>query len=361
MYQSISIKNFRGFKTLKVSEFKRINLIAGMNNSGKTSLLEALFIHAGKNNPELVIAINAFRGVDNIKISFDEWSEMPWESVFYNREADVSIELEGKWNSQMRKLTISTKFPERINTKENFNTGEKSKYFESTSTIASKVSETRALLLEENIGKKTKQYFLKLAPQGFLLSHPPSPDFPGYFIYSRKVQSVKEDAELLGKLDVAGELESILETLKIIEPRLKRLTTIYVNDTPLIHGDIGLNKLLPLSYMGEGISRLASFLLRISTAKNGVIFIDEIENGFHYSILENIWKSINEISKKNNVQIFATTHSYECVKSAYRAFSKEDDYNFSYYRLDRLEDEIVVNSYDRDTLSYAFKTDIEVR
>ncbi len=357
MYKSFSIKNFRGFKDFKINGFERINLIAGMNNSGKTSLLEALFIHAGKNNPELLLNVNAFRGADTFKISLAEWSEMPWESLFYDRNTTESIELIAEWNSETRKQVISTKIPHS-----NKNFDKNSKYFEqSTSTIASPTPSSKILQLDEGSGKRKKKNVLRFTHDGMKLDEAPAPDFPGYFIYSRKVSSMKEDAELFGKLDISGEAENLVEALKIIEPRLKRLSTVYLNDIPVIHGDIGLDKLLPLSHMGEGISRLASFLLRISNCGNGVVFIDEIENGFHYSVLGDIWKAIFDISDKYNVQVFATTHSYECTQSAYKTFANSKNYDFAYFRLDRIEDSIIVSSYDKEALDYAFKSDVEVR
>lgn len=366
MYESFTVKNYRGFREVTISNLKRINLIAGMNNSGKTSLLEALFIHAGKNNPDLLLRVNAFRGMDTLKIDLSNWSEMPWESLFHNRDISKPIEFNATLDSKVRSQLISTKTPRDSYELDTSTSRNKSKYFDSTfdhssSTIASPIPNTKVLQLEEHTGKKSSRNTLTFTPQGVHLDKTPSPDFPGYFIYSRKMPSNKEDAELFGKLDILGETETLVDILKIIEPRLKRLTTVYVNDVPTIHGDIGLEKLLPLTHMGEGISRLASFLLRISNCKDGVVFIDEIENGFHYSVLGGIWKAIFHISKEYNVQVFATTHSYECAKSANNAFSGDKNYDFAYYRLDRLDDVIIVNSYDNDTLNYAFKTDIEVR
>ena len=63
MYYKFTIDNFRGFKNLTLNSLKRVNLISGKNNVGKTSLLEALFIHCGAFNPDLILRVNAFRGI----------------------------------------------------------------------------------------------------------------------------------------------------------------------------------------------------------------------------------------------------------------------------------------------------------
>ena len=72
MYKSFKIKNFRCFKELAITSFKRVNLIAGLNNVGKTALLEALFLHCGATNPELTFKAgywpwnhNAFEKIKN--------------------------------------------------------------------------------------------------------------------------------------------------------------------------------------------------------------------------------------------------------------------------------------------------------
>ena len=59
-----------------------------------------------------------------------------------------------------------------------------------------------------------------------------------------------------------------------------------------IHGDIGLPLLLPIPLMGEGLRRLLSLLLAIANLKDGIVLIDEIENGFHYSVHKKVWQAI---------------------------------------------------------------------
>ncbi|HEK84748.1 MAG TPA: ATPase, partial [Candidatus Aminicenantes bacterium] len=84
MYKSFKINNFRCFEKLELPELERVNLIVGKNNVGKTALLEALFIHCGAYNPELALRVNAFRGIEVIKVEFTGWAEAPWDSLFYN-------------------------------------------------------------------------------------------------------------------------------------------------------------------------------------------------------------------------------------------------------------------------------------
>ncbi len=131
---------------------------------------------------------------------------------------------------------------------------------------------------------------------------------------------------------------------------------------PIFHGDIGSDRLLPLPMMGEGMVRLLSFILRIANAPDGVVLIDEIENGLHYSILPKLWSVIGKMAKKYNTQVFATTHSLECIKAAHQAFSNEDTYDFRVHRLQFSKDgEVDAVTHDRDDLEAAFEIGIEVR
>jgi AAA15 family ATPase/GTPase len=68
MFKEIHIQNFRGIKDLKINDFKQVNLFVGANNSGKTSVLEALYISLNPNNADLLTVTNLQRGFYNSRI-----------------------------------------------------------------------------------------------------------------------------------------------------------------------------------------------------------------------------------------------------------------------------------------------------
>ncbi len=72
MFQSVSIKNFRGFQDFRLEGLERFNLLLGRNNAGKTSILEAMFLLLGPTNPQLTLTINAFRGIEQYKAEADD-------------------------------------------------------------------------------------------------------------------------------------------------------------------------------------------------------------------------------------------------------------------------------------------------
>jgi AAA15 family ATPase/GTPase len=113
--------------------------------------------------------------------------------------------------------------------------------------------------------------------------------------------------------------------------------------------------------MGEGTGRLMSMLLAIYSSKGGTVLIDEIENGIHYSAMEGSWKALLHAARKADVQLFATTHSWECIQSGHKAFCESGAYDFKHIRLDRTSEGIKAIPYTRETLESAITMNLEVR
>jgi AAA15 family ATPase/GTPase len=89
--------------------------------------------------------------------------------------------------------------------------------------------------------------------------------------------------------------------------------------------------------------------------------IDEVDNGLHYSHLPQIGAAIAQSAKQFHVQVFATTHSKECIIAAHSAFSQSFDYDFSLHRLEQMDGGIRVVTYDKEALEAAIDTGFEVR
>ena len=103
MYSKFVVKGFKCFKDFEISELDRVNIISGMNNIGKSSLLEALFLHIGRHNPSLTLSINALRGLEQFQLK----SEEIWGWLFTDKQMDKPIQLTGiTENKKSRKLTI---------------------------------------------------------------------------------------------------------------------------------------------------------------------------------------------------------------------------------------------------------------
>ena len=129
----------------------------------------------------------------------------------------------------------------------------------------------------------------------------------------------------------------------------------------MIYGDIGVGRRVPMSQMGEGMVRLLSLVLEITKASGGVVLIDEIENGLHHSVMTKIWRAVGEAARRSNTQIFATTHSWECIRAAHEAFLQNGTYDLRLHRLERINGDIKAVTYDQKTLDTSVEMNLEVR
>jgi hypothetical protein len=376
MYKSFTVHHFRCFRELRLEGLARFNLFIGRNNVGKTALLEALFIHAGAYNPELTLRVNAFRGIETMPVGWSGYQEAPWDWLFHNFGAYEPIVLKGEdENGKQRTITIrQVREPNELSEiiqslMQRQNGGQPlSQTAFGTLTEPAKqlvVSSEFAKVLElkcEEDGKTSKHH-LVVTPQGVTMRLPPPPPFFTIFQSARIGTNAVERAERFGRLQIIGKKGLLLEALRVIEPRLEDVTEISHGGQPLLYGALkGMGRLFPLQLMGEGMVRLTDLILNIAGAPNGVVLVDEIETGFHYSVLPKVWQAIAQAAREMNTQIFATTHSRECLIAAHQAFSEGDLYDFRLFRLEfDTEGEIRAVSYDQELLEFVLKQDWEVR
>jgi len=363
MYKSFEIENFRCFRKLEMHDLGQINLIAGKNNVGKSALLEALFLHCGAPNPELAMRLNFFRGLEEIEIKVGPPAvETPWQWLFPQANTEEVIGLRGEdTSSGWRSLHINVvRDPEKLTT-----IGRYAVEGRQIDESLVRASETPAEVLE--LGYTTadgtaRSYHLVIGPKTIQrIPHPPKLTFQTHYLASRKVMTAREVTQLFGKLIELKQENVLRDVLKLIEPKLADLMVIPTFGIPMIFGDVGLGRRLPLVFMGEGMVRLSALILSIADSREGVVLVDEIENGLHHSIMSKVWEAIGRVAADFGTQVFATTHSLECIRAAYEAFSNAELPSFRLHRLQRVGDSIEVVSYDVETLEAAIETGLEVR
>jgi AAA15 family ATPase/GTPase len=360
MYKSFKVKNFRGFESFEIDNISRVNLIAGLNNVGKTALLEALFLYSGAYNPALTITLNNVRGIETITVESAS-DKTPWDSYFFNFKTEKPIELIGIDSAnrhRILKLKVALPPMEEIFDRRSMNHGEISS--EESKKLIGINSHVLELEYEET-GKKKGKSILVVDAKGIRSQVVRPPPFQAVFLSSRSRPNVTESAERFGKLEMIGKHEILLEALRVVEPRLRRLSVLVIGGVPMIHGDIGLNRLLSLPQMGDGMTRLADVILAIGNAPGGIVLVDEIENGIHHTAMSNIWRTIDRASQLFNTQVFATTHSLECIKAAHIAFKENDSYDLKVHRLERTDVKVRAQTYGKDELEAAFEIKLEVR
>jgi AAA15 family ATPase/GTPase len=114
--------------------------------------------------------------------------------------------------------------------------------------------------------------------------------------------------------------------------------------------------------MGDGMYRILTLALPLVNCENGALFVDEIDTGLHYKALTQMWRLVIETAKRLNVQIFATTHSWDCLVAFHKALTETSATELgSVFRLECKDDQIKYVSYSGDKLAVAIEHDIEVR
>lgn len=351
-FKSISIRNFRAIRELELNNSKQINLITGRNNCGKSTFLEALFLSVGVSNPQLAVNIHNFR---NLLLTDDE----DFSFMFTNMSEDNLPVIKSSINKKWRTLKIIPLFEDaHIPFDEKKQTKLKNNINQDLSADASSISaESNEIIgLKFNFSIENKAYSTQFSiNRGQLrLNKEYIENIHGSYLTPSTIMTNLQNR--LDTLIVNKSIEKIVFPLREIEPNLNDIT---MGANGNIYADIGIEKLIPINIMGDGIRRILAILAYIYEKKHSIILIDEIENGLHYSSLDVLWKAIKLAASDNDVQIFATTHSFDCVKAFSNVFNPEE--SAALLKLERTKDTHNIKELDIKSLEIALERDFEVR
>ena len=352
MFTRLAIKNFRAFGELEVADLGPINLFTGMNNAGKTSLLEAIFLLSGGGSPHLAVNSNVVRGLAERELQIPT---ALWKEFFVGLDVGKVIEVAGT-HQALGELTLNIEsgLPEQVATAKPTNGDD----IASPPNATTNVPDERGLSFSFSQGDKVARGHILLKGTDIEAARPNvDVPFPATILVSRGGH-VHEDAKRLGELRRQKRGDILLEALRIVEPKLQSIEDNSASGAPMIWGDVGLPELVPLAVMGEGMTRIARIVLAISSSPKGVVLVDEIENGLHHSVLEKVWEVVELAARQLGTQVFATTHSFECTQAAHHALSHAA---FRLHRLEIENDERRCVTYSADAIDGAIKHDLEVR
>lgn len=113
--------------------------------------------------------------------------------------------------------------------------------------------------------------------------------------------------------------------------------------------------------MGEGMNRMFGIALALVNAKDGMLLIDEVDTGLHYSVLPDLWRLIFEVAHRLNVQVFATSHSWDCIQAFQQAADANTEEEGMLIRLEHRDGDVVPVMFDERKLNIAAREQIEVR
>lgn len=353
MITNLEIHNFRGLKDVTLRELRRVNLLVGGNDTGKTSVLEGLMLllAAGDSISNLPITFRNNQQNGQQLNNHDD-QENFWNWLFYDHDTANHINILAKTDSgqnlqlrselavepEHRHLTNAQKVP-----------------------ILYRGNPNLRVSGAPNGGDQT---IVVLRPQGVVAPGNNSPEGFKVSRLSVRPSHPVEDAEKYNQiaLEAKGEVR-FEDIMRKVEPRLQRLRYAKLPGTtsPLIFVDLGLSRAVPSTQMGQAFNRLLHIYAEILTSKTNVLLIDEIENGIFSESLPLIWKGLLAICEQQDVQVFATTHSRECVMAAHEAARDRGKDELSVQRLQLVKGNIEAVRLGEPHLEMAAEMGLEVR
>jgi AAA15 family ATPase/GTPase len=351
-----------------VSKLGRVNLIVGKNNSGKSTVLEALRIYAGN---------ASFNLLKDIAISHDEKFALangnqkepnlsfPYEDLFFGRqpsEHDIAEIVIGESIDGEQSLSIYRVFAMEVEGKEGgFSTELKKTWLEQDSKVH--IVDQTFLTERKNRGGG---YIIKLSKFDYSseIIIVPCAFVPTQLISMDELARVWDDI-------VYTEREKIVtDALKIIIREFEHL--VFVQNERSIPNRIAKVKLsnlprpVPLKSLGDGMLRVLQIAIKLVSAQGGFLLIDEFENGLHYSKQKEIWALLFEMAEKLDIQVFATTHSWDCIESFSKVAFENETTEGVLFRMGRSaktsnKGQVIATVYDKERLYNITQADIEVR
>lgn len=380
MYRSFSAINYRSFQEINLDDLGRINLITGLNNAGKTNLLEGILLCAsGSQAPLVAVRLLQARSYPPTQPLTDV-TDSPWTSYFANFNTSESLKLklfsgdEGtsiEFNleefSDQEQLPVVTSQPGIPGT---YTVGPgltltigAPDQLPPTGGITNKPIGTLLLKVESN---GISNEFRVLIGQSELRSQPAfqNPSLTATLVSARQPQDPQLLAREFSSLQIRHEEKLLVDALKLVDPDIEDLQVVMQGLFGILWVRFKDDRLLPMPLAGDGLNRVANIAVTIIKSRNGIVLVDEIENGIHYSVMKDVWSTFQELAKRHNVQLFATTHSSECIRAALEGLRREDtaDEGFKVFRLERdRRGKVNVYHYDEESLESAFEMNLEVR
>jgi AAA15 family ATPase/GTPase len=374
MIQSLTIKNYRCFSSFKLEKLGRINLLVGTNNCGKTSLLEAINILCDSEYLEALRESMLERGEfftnDDIfnnttvkKLNL-EISHLFYQHHFIKDNPIIIQSREGENRIDEIHLVIedTDKYKDDLNIKYRLALS-----IQKTSLVNG-VYKGDTQIFPLSSKKSLDAEFFVTSSQQEIKQEELAINKPLEFILSSTFD-FKEMLNLFDKIVLTPEEEIVYEALQCIDPTIQRIAPIATEkifeQTQLRGGFVirlmNVDERVSIGSLGDGVWRMLGIVLALVNVKNGILLVDEIDTGLHYSVMYDMWKLILKTAKKLNIQVFATTHNSDCWKSLAEVAEKEEfeEDEVTIHRIEKGATSSIM--FDKKQMMIAAERDIEVR
>ena len=299
--KNINIKYFRGIDHLTIEDFSRVNVFLGQNNSGKTTMLEAIAMLMSMSNPDVPQAINAVRA----RKPFSNFIDVQY--FFNNLDVTTPPEVKAELSDgSFRHLTLALSYV--------FDELADPKNEPQQQMGAVKYVNTLEMNFEIAKGttRQSHKSWLRVNSQGLVVNRKVA---DGY-LENKRAWLTPSDlmtsnlANDLAELFKRNRKDTILALLKLFDTRIN---SIEILTDDIYIGFEGMSQMLSVSMMGDGLRRYLNIVASAANPLIDILLIDEIDNGLHYSVYKKLWQALFALAEASNKQIFVTTHSKETL------------------------------------------------
>jgi ABC-type branched-subunit amino acid transport system ATPase component len=340
MISSVKIKNYRAFANFEMANLGRVNLLVGRNNTGKTFILEGLFMLASRNNPTALWQVLARRG--------EQVMPEPQPNRGVQAEADICHLFHGHDIGPGTELSISTT---------NDKPGRSVKYKIDVAKPEENPQLFAHLADEGLVGPRlalwisgTPEYMMPPIPisalgslrfdtlQQYINLRPPRGEGGIAQFITTESLSIGQIIQLWNAIVLTPDEERVTRALQILEKDVERIAQVQIGPMQLLGAGYtfpnrggffvrlaGNDKRIPIGSFGDGMWRMLALAVALVRAKDSILLVDEIDTGLHYTVMADMWRLVREAAELFNVQVFATTHSYDCVHSLAKICREVDD------------------------------------
>ena len=373
-FPDLTIQGFRGFKNLSIPRLGRVTLITGKNNTGKSSILEALRIHTHNGAPYLI---------EEILTSREEYSRNR-DGNESSSDSDNLLQLSALFNGfpqhseEFGTIAISTsdscgKPPMKLVLKVGWFTEREDadgypRLVARHDALPLDAVDIAAMVIETEEKKQTlplQRLFrysrirrMSSVGQSGIIRMPCILTNP----YSGEGTSELE--HLWAGIALTDNEVEIVDALKIIDPRISAVSMVvrdasFGHQIAIVRSD-NFPQPVPLRSFGDGLNRLFTIVLSLINARGGLLLVDEFENGLHYSVQLDLWRIIFRLSKALDVQVFVTSHSWDTIEALQQAASEVPE-EAALVHLSVRGNDVIPTVFTEDELAIVTRDKIEVR
>lgn len=372
-FPDLSIRGFRGIADLHIPQLGRATLLTGKNNTGKSSILEALRLYTQNAGPHVVYSIlesreEYTRGADRETRSSDPDTLFHASAMFHGFPrlsedfGPIIISTSGRVSLSPTEMTMRVAWFAEEEDSEG-----KTRLVAAEDVSSGEPADVPALVVETE-GRR-RFYRLEAFRRYADMTRRSLFDevrIPCIWVSPYAGQDTDALGDLWNEIALTDHENDVVDVLRIVDPKISAVSMVGSDSSSrtrtrkaIVRSD-NLPRPVQLRSFGDGMSRIFAILLSLVNAKGGILLIDEFENGLHYSVQLGAWRMIFRLAQSLDVQVFATTHSKDAI-GAFQEAAAETSEEGVLVSLTRRGDAIIPTVYMKDEVAVINRYNIEAR